>query len=326
MLAFLHSALAFLAFTGASQATIHLKQLYQFPEPTAWVENIAIRPNGHLLLTTFDNASLYSLNPDSYNALPKLVAQLPHATILSGIAEIAPDVFAFAGGVLNMTDFTFEHNSGQIAVIDFAGCGEDKPMPIQTITKVPAAKLLNGLVALPERPGTVLSPDSKTGTIYRVDTFTGHVDVAFQDDLLAPGSDPKHVGLGVNGMKLHRDYLYMTNSAGQFVARVKINSVGDRVGDLEIVAQLPSNSQLVPDDLAIAEDGTAFVAVHPDAVAIITPQGRLSKLVGGPGKSNVTLDTPSSAALSRDEKTLFVVTGGTRKPGGLGGQVVRISL
>ncbi|KAJ5806713.1 hypothetical protein N7474_010305 [Penicillium riverlandense] len=326
MRAFLHSTLTFLAFIGASHAEVRLKQLYQFTKPTDWVENIAVRSNGHLLLTTYNDASLYSLDPEAQNAVPQLIAQLPHATVLTGIAEIGPDVFAFAGGDFNMTDFSFEDSSGQVALINLNGCQKHGSVSIKTVAKVPAAKLLNGLVALPERPGTVLSSDSKTGTIYRVDTLTSHVDVVFQDERLTPNSDPKQIPLGVNGLKIYKSYLYMTNSARQFFARVKINSAGDRVGDLEII-QLLSNSQLVPDDLAISKDGTAFIAAHPDAIAIVTPQGKLSTLVasGKPGQSNVTLITPTSVALGRDENTLFVVTGGSAKAGGLGGQVVAIS-
>lgn len=321
---FQHLTLAFVVFAIAVNARGHLEELYHFREPTDWIENIAVRPNGQLLLTTYNDGRLYSLEPHAKNAVPKLVAQLPHATALTGIVEIAPDIFAFAGGVFNITDYSFEHSSGQIALVNFAKCGENGAVSVNTVAKVPGAKLLNGLVALPEHPDTVLSSDSKTGTIYRVDTVTGFVDVAFQDDRLAPSPDSKLIPLGVNGLKIHKGYLYLTNSGRLFFARIKITNDGDRAGDIEMVTELPSNPPLVPDDFAIAKDGTAYIAAHPDVVAMITPNGTLSILAGG--QSEVTLDTPTSVALSRDERTVFVVTGGSAEVNGTGGQLVAISL
>src|SRR5436190_22690083 len=73
--------------------------LYQFPLGS-WVENISIRPNGNILLTRLDVPELWEINPlsrsTSYNA--RLVYTFPNATGLTGIAEVAPDVFAVTAG------------------------------------------------------------------------------------------------------------------------------------------------------------------------------------------------------------------------------------
>jgi sugar lactone lactonase YvrE len=319
-------ALSLLAVCSAAHATPTVKQLYQFPDPTQWIENIAVRPNGHLLLTTYDHGRLYALDPQVTDPVPQVVAQLPNETVLLGIAEVAPDVFAVAAGILNDTSITLEHGSGQIAVIDL-GCfqsQDNRAVPFRTAANLPNVQLLNGLVALPQHRHIVLSPDSRTGSIYRANTITGHVDVAFQSDQLNPGQDPMPVPLGANGLRIHGGYLYVTNTARRFFARIKINGLGDPMGDLEIITQLPANPQTVPDDFAIAKDGTAYVAMHPDSVGKITPNGTYSTLVDG--QSGLDLDTPSSAALSRDGETLFVVTGGSSEAGGKGGQVVAVSL
>lgn len=324
-------ALSLLGLSRATQAILQVKQLYQFLEPTQWVENIAVRPNGHLLLTTYDDARMYTIDPRSDDAVPQVVAQLPNATALTGIAEIATDVFAFAAGVLNISDLTFEHGSGQIAVINFGGCRSDETtlLHVRTASRAPSAQLLNGLVALPEHPHILLSSDSHSGTIYRANTVTGHVDVAFQDDRLTPGPGPSPVPLGVNGLKIRNGYLYLTNSARMFFARVKINDVGGQIGALEMITQLPpsSNPAKVPDDFAMSRNGTAYLAVHPDTVAMVTTDGRYSSLVNdGDGTGDVKLDTPTSVALSRDEAMLYVTTGGNAEANGTGGQVVEVSL
>ncbi|GJN72076.1 hypothetical protein PLIIFM63780_005589 [Purpureocillium lilacinum] len=312
-------------------AIVRVRQLYQFPNATQFVENIAIRPNGHLLLNTFDDGRMYTLDPRRHhhggddNGAARLVVKVPGVTGLTGIAEIAPDVFAVSAGVNNLSDYSFVAGTARIFTVDFnrrAGAGGGGPV-VRTAARLPSAQILNGLVALPRHPHVVLSADSKAGRVLRTDTTTGRVDVAFADARLAPGDVPPGLPtLGINGIKIHGGFLYLTTSAQRVFARVRIDEWGRRVGDLEQLAQLPLSPPKVPDDFSVARDGTAYVATHLDTLVKVAPDGRWTPLVVAEG--DVKLDSPTSTALTRDEKTLYVVTGGGT--GGKGGQVLAVQL
>ncbi|KAK4615080.1 hypothetical protein CLAFUR0_08879 [Fulvia fulva] len=81
-----------------STATVKTRTIYHFLEPT-FIENIVIRPNGHLLLTTFREGSVYNLDPNAASPVPELVAKLPGTTALTGIVQIEYDTYAVTGGI-----------------------------------------------------------------------------------------------------------------------------------------------------------------------------------------------------------------------------------
>ncbi|KAH6671287.1 hypothetical protein B0J14DRAFT_670318 [Halenospora varia] len=72
--------------------------------------------------------------------------------------------------------------------------------------------------------------------IYRINTVTRKVDVAFADPLLGHGPTFK---VGINGPRIFNGYLYFTNSGQGTVGRVKIADDGSKAGDIEIVARIP---------------------------------------------------------------------------------------
>ena len=87
-------SLALIALIGQAQA-YHVRQLYQFPNSTfTHIENVAIRPNGQLLLTIITEPCVYSLDPAASAPTPQLLYRFPSVTSMLGIAETSPDVFA----------------------------------------------------------------------------------------------------------------------------------------------------------------------------------------------------------------------------------------
>lgn len=64
----------------------------------SWFDSIAVRPNGQQLLTRLDTPELYVLDLASRAPLLVLVLRFPNVLALTGIAEIAPDVFAINAG------------------------------------------------------------------------------------------------------------------------------------------------------------------------------------------------------------------------------------
>jgi DNA-binding beta-propeller fold protein YncE len=304
-------------------AALTATQLFQFNSPSQFVENIAVRPNGHLLLDTFDNARMYTLDPEAKTPVPRIIAQVPGSTALAGIAEVAHDMYAVSAGRINLTDSSFEPGSTKVALVNLRDCHDGKLASVKIVAKVPDASILNGLVSLPKHRHIVLGADSKTGRVYRVNTLNGKVDVAFQDDRLTPGPGPILIPLGINGIKIFKGYLYLTNSQQRFVARIKTNDLGDKAGELEVITTLPLSTPLIPDDFAIAKDGTIYLAAHLDTLVRITPNGKWNSLVQG-SSAGFYLDSPTSAALSKDQKTVYVTTGGGQN--GKGGQIVAVHL
>ncbi|KAJ6442143.1 Six-bladed beta-propeller, TolB-like protein [Purpureocillium lavendulum] len=326
-----------------ADVSVRMQQLYQFPNATQFVENIAIRPNGNLLLNTFDDGRMYTLDPrwrSGGGDAARLVVKVPGIDGLTGIAEIAPDVFAVSGGVNNLSDYSFVLGTARIVTVDFnrrhsggstGGGGTGNTPTVRTVARVPDTRMLNGLVALPRHPHVVLSADSKGGRVLRTDTRTGRVDVAFADSRLAPGTGPppELVPLGINGVRIAAAeggwFLYLTSSARRTFMRVRIDEWGNRRGELETLAQLPGSpieDAKVPDDFALARDGSAYVATHLSTLVKVAPDGRWTSVVGAEGDAK--LDSPTSAVLTRDEKTLYVVTAGGID--GKGGQVVAVHL
>ncbi|KAK2595102.1 hypothetical protein QQS21_007187 [Conoideocrella luteorostrata] len=302
---------------------VTIRQLYRFPNDT-FIENIAVRSNGHLLISTFDNAKLYSVEPCLGAAKVSVVAQVPNATALLGIAEIAPDVFAISAGNFIKEERAFEKGSGRIAIVRLNRCAAENPT-VETVAWIPETRMLNGMVALPENRHIILSADSINGRLFRINTANGVIDVVFQDKTLLPGSDGV-IPVGVNGLRIYKKYLYFTNSGQQFFARVKIDEDGAIVGAVEELLRLPINSQDILDDFSLSLNGTAFIAVHPNRWVIEAAPGKAFKVIAD-SNNDTFMDGPTSLALSEDEQIAYVVTGGMKEGNfGKGGQVFEVYL
>ena len=297
------------------QATV--REVYQFPNATA-IENLAQTHRGELLLSTFSLGRLYSLNPDDLSPSPRIVASLPDVDSLTGIVEIAPNIFAVSAGVNAGTSFV--DGTAAVFVVDVRA-GVDRAV-FKRVARVPDAKLLNGMAALPARPGVVLSADSASGKLFRIDTRTGAVDVAIADPLLAPSGQPNTPPFGVNGIEIVRDSLYLTNSGRGFFGKVKITPNGDKAGDIQVIASLggsPAPNRGY-DDFALVGHGTAYVCVQPDSLVQIAPNGQQTLIAGGQVDP---LDAPTSALIDKKGRRLFVTTIGAAE--GLMGQVLAIT-
>ncbi|TVY27875.1 hypothetical protein LHYA1_G003043 [Lachnellula hyalina] len=300
--------------SGSSSVT----QIYEFPNDTP-VENIHVCDNGKLLLTSTGTNTVFSLDPSAPSPSPNVLATLNGTTGLTGIVAIAPDTYAVSGGA--HSSYSFANNSMSVSVI-FAPGACNVGTVLYSIP-VPNTQMLNGMVALPGTPHVVLSSDSIGARIFRIDTLTRTVDVAFADPLLGPGAI---VTLGANGLKIRDGYLYFANSGQGFFARVAIDGQGNKVGDIETLASLEdvgfSNAY---DDFAFDGSGNAYVALHSFSVVKITPEGEQTVFAGG-GNSTFFKE-PTSVALAGDGKAIFVTTGGATVDGTVyGGQVIKVDL
>ena len=283
--------------------------------PDVWIENTAIRSNGNLLLNTIGDGKLYSLDVAQFPPQPQVIAHFENFNGLFGIAEVGKDVFAITGGDYGVK---FQNNTMSLSLVQFVG----NETSIRNVFEKSKYGPVNGITALPKHKHIILGADSVRGEILRIDTTTGHIDVAIKHDQLGPIPNGPF-GMGVNGIKILGNYLYFTNSARQSFGRVKIDRLGNRLGDIEVIYQEQSGkgAAYAPDDFVLDKYGNAYVAFWDGSLVKITTTGRRTVLV-----DDGVLAGATSVALSKDQKSLYVCTAGQGIDKVSGGQVVEVKL
>jgi hypothetical protein len=186
MRSFLFASISLLASTSINglsfpsidtRATLPTHVIYQFPNKT-WLENLAIRQNGQVLVTALSTSELYQVDPVPSGGAATLIYRIPSATSLLGIVELHRDVFYVIAG--NWSTVTFTTTSGSYSVwkIDIrhskAIDGSMHPAAIASkVTDVPEGVLLDGMAVLNKAKGLVVFGDADTGLVYTLDVGTG---------------------------------------------------------------------------------------------------------------------------------------------------------
>jgi hypothetical protein len=309
-------ALAGVGYTTAVSAATEVRLIYQFPDGT-FIENIALRPNGELVLNTFADGQIFTIDPTDEQPVPQLAAKIPEVTGVTGIAHIGPDIYLVSAGITDIPNMTFDDGSAQVNVIDLNQPCSGSNQTITLVRKVPEANILNGMTSLPGQPHLFLSVDSKTGDIYRINIETNDIDIAFQDDQLGLIENPP-VPLGGNGIHASEGYLYFTQSARQYFGRIKIGPTGEKLGEVEVITKLISNSTAISvyDDFTRGPDGAFYVTQEPQSLIRITEDGQQTVLMDE--NSDVVANGTTCAVMSKDGTKVYVGT--------YTGQVVEVSL
>ncbi|RFN48748.1 hypothetical protein FIE12Z_7003 [Fusarium flagelliforme] len=283
--------------------------------PGVWIENTAIRSNGNLLLNTIGDGKLYSLNVSQSPPKPQVIAHFKNVNGLFGIAEVGKDIFAITGGDYGAK---FQNNTMSLSLVRFVG----NETSIRSVFENSKYGPVNGITALPKHKHIILGADSVRGEILRIDTTTGHINVAIKHEQLGPIQNGPF-GLGVNGIKVLGDYLYFTNSARQSFGRVKIDKLGNPIGNIQVISQEQSGKgpAYAPDDFVLDRYGNAYVAFWDGSLVKITSSGERTVLV-----DDGLLAGATSATLSKDQKSLYVSTAGQGIDKVSGGQVFEVKL
>ncbi|KFA69587.1 hypothetical protein S40285_09289 [Stachybotrys chlorohalonatus IBT 40285] len=165
--------LLILSFSTIANAQSSARLLYELP--SIFIENIIVRPNGNLLLSTFDQGRVYTADPSNATSPLQVAVQIEGSTGLRGIAQVSPDVFVVSSGIFNPELWHFEPGTMRLSLLNFNSCGNSSSLSpsVQTVAEVPEAGALNGITPLPLKKHIVLGADSTTGNIWRVDTSTG---------------------------------------------------------------------------------------------------------------------------------------------------------
>lgn len=271
-----------------------LREIYRFSNGT-WVENIAVRPNGNLLVAVLSTAELWEIDPSisSGPSSAHLVHHFDGAEDADGITEISPDIYAVIA-------------SNSVYTIDLKS-HETAPKAI-LIAKLPAG-YLNGIAALDEGNAVAIT-DSQLGLIWYLDIRTGSYSVIHQDETMAANHDMDLL-LGVNGLKIVDDYMYYSNTPKLIFCRVRIDThTGRALGPYEVISH-----DTRADDFAIGPHGVAYLAgIVDNVVTRVFPNGYHEVIAGS--KDSRDLMTATSAAFGRtqrDRNVLYITTGGETK-------------
>ncbi len=287
-----------------------LRLVHQFALGT-WVENLYVRSSGDILVTTYEpDAKVYMIaNPSSPTPTVSLLHTFGSLTGVLGITETLPGLFAVLGG-----NFT----SPGVAVKGSAAVWEldlRRPTPsARLLVAMPDAVFLNGVDNTPADPLTLLMSDATLGLVWRLDTRTGDHSVALQDPSMAIVAGAA-LPVGINGLRVHKNYLYWTNSFSATINRVRINGDGSPAhgATVEIVSH---TAQPLPDDLFIGPQdqdivwaatnlGNKLVAVRPG------DDGRAIVVEGAVDQLTLAGDTACRFGRGlRDQNTLYVTTSG----------------
>ena len=273
--------------------TLALSTLYQFPNNGSFVDNIAIRSNGHLLVTRIGVPQIWSVEPTSRTA--SLVYDFGHdkTTITGcfGIVEVEPDIFVVVAGGIDVKSFSFKHGSFALWMLDFNAA------TVSPLLAVPEAKALS---AVTKFGNMLLIADSPEGAVWRVDLQTGEYAKAIVHESMLPA--PNAPPMGINGIKVLNGYLYYASSTRQEFRRVRINEHSEAIGSFEMVS-----NETAPDNFDLDEDGTAYIATNgQNSIVKILPNGKLDTIVGG--EKSTELLGPTSCLVHG--KTLYVGTNG----------------
>ena len=285
------------------------KVIYQFPNPT-WVENVAVRPNGVLLLNLLTSPEMYTLDPETQAA--RLIYTFPNASSVAGIAEVSPDVFAVVVGNFSFATLSGVKGSFSIWKVDFNRNIEEQSNNVEpTVAKVvdvSEALFLNGMEPLTGSNDEVLVADSSLGAVWKVDVSSGKYKIVIQIPEMSPPASAK-IQIGINGLHLLNGYLYWTNSETSSFNRAKVNQEGSLVPGATAELVYSGTSM---DDFIFDDEGNAWIATNPaNLLLVVTADDKAVTVDGSQYQLTVAGDTACRFGRRQtDRKTLYVVTDG----------------
>ncbi|KAF2830043.1 hypothetical protein CC86DRAFT_403366 [Ophiobolus disseminans] len=285
-----------------------LTTVYQFPNGT-WLENLALTRNASILVSLIGTPQVHIVHPHTTPATSSLVATFPNATAVLGITSLTPthDLFAVAVGTA-IPPNSIVPGSFSIWTVALTSTG---PARVHKLVALHNMQMANGVALI--NPHTLLLADPLAGNIVKLDLRSKAYDVVLEHPTLDANLSST-LPLGVNGVRIHKDYLYYSNSVQSLLGRVRINMhTGSAIGAFETITSGANVRE--PDDFAVRRDGSVVLA-RPlgDALVKIGVDGQVETVASGgavSGATSVVLGGENVVFLStsglREEEVLFLI-------------------
>ena len=292
--------------------------VYQFGQGY-WLEELAARPNGQLLATTYlPNAGLWLIDPNDDARYPAvLVHQFENSTSALGIVrapESEPDTYyvgtlnfsASQGFVphtsqlwrVDMSTFDYSSETGQVS----------RDAEVRHVATLSAVAMANGMTFTDQKSPEILVADSLRGAIWKVDTVSGHYEMV-SDHPAMRSDNPARRSLGIDAIKIHNDVLYF-NNAGEFtLSKMPIKKDGSAAGEPEVIAE-----NLYSDGFCLYNSTTVLTTMNiENGLAAIDLETHRRWMVAGNTTDGVFV-TPTSVVPGRGKgegRWFYVSMGGT---------------
>lgn len=271
--------------------------LYQFPKPS-WIENLAVRSDGDLILSFLTAPEVYRLDPSSKTPEPQLLVTIPDNVGLTGITELQNDVFYAIATTNSSLPYTYS-----LWEVKLSGHSSKTKAFSRKLVDIPEAGLLNSIIPASSnsKETKLLISDATLGLVWQVDTTTGAYSILldYPEMKLAPGAS-----VAINGIKLHNNFLYFSNSGANTFNRIALPPNNHAVQTLANVTFI--------DDFIFDTKGTAWLALDTAwEIATLEP-GQMNATVVLGAEDALTVAGPTAVQFGRGgcEDTLYVVTNG----------------
>lgn len=293
----------------SSSLPLPSRVLYQFPHGS-WIENLAVRSDGDLLLDVMSAPNLYLLNPREENPQPQLLYTFPDALGLLGITEMQHDVYYVITGNYSLTTGSDGPGTYSLWKVELSGHHAATKAVARKVTDIPEARLLNSVIPLSEdgNGDIVLVSDSDLGAIWQVNVKTAQYSIYLDvpEMKYPPGSA---LPIGINGFRIRNDYLYWANSEQNLFCRVKLDCNGKVSGAVEVLLR---NITFI-DDFVFDNAGNAWVALDPSWELGVIGAGQSNATIVLGSSDELTVAGPTSVKFGRGaglESIIFVATSG----------------
>lgn len=296
----------------------------------SFLENIAVRSNGTLLVSDMLVGRIFYVDPRDNN---------PQSTIqeiydFNTASEASQEEHEGAGvyGSKYQAEAIIEHP--EIADIFYAASGLHGTIgtwavyrldlrgfdpshgaattKVEKLADIPEVGWLNGATMIPQT-STLLMAESQQGKIYAFDLHTETISIWLQDEKIGKVTTrPQWPAL--NGLQYFRGQIFGTVSDRGTLVRMQVDEDGElKKGSLEVVAK-----QLTGDDLAFDCEGNAYVATNPAQTVLkfvgigVEPQNeKRMRILGGLDQKET--QGPTALAFGRvdsDRDCIYVTTCG----------------
>ena len=299
-----------MAETNALDPLLPSHVVYQFPMPS-WIENLAIRSNGQILVSFSSAPEVFLVDPaDSSKTV--LIHKFPAVTGMAGIIEVEHDKFYVAGGNFDLSTFVNQTGSYKLWEVDMTNFESDGKAVVKQVMDLEKIGLPNGLELLSKSEKTILAADCEAGAVFKIDLANETHEMAVQVDEMKNPEKPS-IPIAINGLAVHKEYIYWTNTSKALFCRIKIHEDGRAAGDVEIIDQ-----GLVGDDFCFDRGDNAWIAQNPlNTITVAKAKGGLVTVAGRKDRLEIAGATACQFdRRSGNEHMLYVVTNG-----GLGGPV-----